>query len=377
MRQGIAIAGAGLTGATIARCLADAGRTVTVFDPRPHVAGNCHTDRDAETGVMVHRYGPHIFHTDSARVWDFVNRFATFESYLHRVRAISQGRSYQLPINLSTLRTFFGVEFDSDSARRFVAERASPYANRTDDTFESAALRTVGAELYEAFFRGYTNKQWGRSPAELPASVFARLPVRYVEDDSYFDHPHQGVPRHGYTAMVNSMLDHSAIELELATALDPGDRDRFEHVVWTGPLDEFFGCRLGNLTYRTLDFTHERFTGDRQGCAVVNHCDIDIPQTRSTEHVHFAPWEQHHATIVTTEVARAHEPGDIPYYPVRLAGEEARLDAYLRLADQVKDVTFAGRLGLFRYLDMDRAIDEALSVADRLRVRFAGVSGHD
>jgi UDP-galactopyranose mutase len=375
MQRVVAVAGAGLSGAVVARRLADDlapnGFAVEVFDPRDHVAGNCHTVRHgpARSGVMVHRYGPHIFHTGSDRVWAYVNRFADMVPYEHRVRAHVGDREFALPVNLTTINEFFGTEMTPAQAEAFVREQAAPYGSGSIETFESAALATIGPALYEAFFAGYTAKQWGIEPADLPASVFRRLPVRFTDDDRYFEHPHQAIPRHGYTDMIERVLDHPAITVRLGTPLAPTDRRSFDHVVWTGPIDEFFDLRAGPLRYRTIDFTTTTTTIDRgfvQPCAVVNECDRSVATTRATEFGHFTSWEQHDVSVVTAERPRDREPADIPYYPVHLATSDPVLAVYRSAAASIEDVTFVGRLGTFRYLDMDVAIGEALDAADRL-----------
>ena len=341
-----------------------------VFDPRDHVAGNCHTARH-DTGVLVHVYGPHLFHTASARVWEYVQRFGRFRPYTHRVRATALGRVYPLPINLATINQFFGAALTPSEARGFLAARVEPGDPDDAVTFEERALRTVGRELYEAFFAGYTRKQWGIDPALLPASVFSRLPVRFHYDDSYFSHPYQGMPEHGYTAVVQAMLDHPHIEVRLGSSMAPDQVADFDHTFWTGPLDAFFHHREGRLTYRTLDFDHVVGEGDLQGCAVMNHCDPDIAHTRVSEHAHFAPWERHLGSVLTTEYPRVHEPGDVEYYPVRLADPADRMAGYLETARSLGGVTFLGRLGTYRYLDMDVSIGEALDTSDMAIAAFA------
>lgn len=366
----IGVAGAGFSGAVVARQLADAGHDVVVFDPRDHVAGNCHTARH-ETGVLVHVYGPHLFHTASARVWDYVQRFGRFRPYTHRVRATVRGAVYPLPVNLATINQFFDVSLTPDEARDFLAARVEPGDPDTAVSFEERALRTVGRELYEAFFAGYTRKQWGIDPAELPASVFSRLPVRFTHDDRYFSHPYQAIPEQGYTAVVEAMLHHPRIEVRLGTPMLPEQTSEFDHTFWTGPLDAFFRHRDGRLTYRTLDFELTVADGDQQGCAVMNHCDADVAHTRVSEHAHFAPWEHHEASVLTTEYPRAHQPGDVEYYPVRLADPADRMAAYLDAARSLDGVTFLGRLGTYRYLDMDVSIGDALDAADLAIDAFA------
>ncbi|MBV7380176.1 UDP-galactopyranose mutase [Maritimibacter dapengensis] len=354
--------GAGLSGAVIGREMAEAGHDVTVIDARDHVAGNCHTERDPETGVMVHVYGPHIFHTDDDEVWEYVNRFMSFEPYKNRVKSTTQGAVYSLPVNLHTINQFFGKTMRPDEARAFIEEQAD--TTITDpQTFEEQALRFVGPDLYEAFFKGYTEKQWGCSPTDLPASILKRLPVRFNYDDNYFFHRHQGMPRDGYTPMVEAILDHPNITVRLETPYDPSMRDDHDHIVWSGPLDGYFGFEEGRLGYRTLDF--ERFTakGDWQGCAVMNYGDRDVPFTRITEHKHFSPWESHEGSVLYREFSRECGPDDIPYYPIRLVEEKAMLADYVARAEAETNVTFVGRLGTYRYLDMDVTIREALDTA--------------
>ncbi len=358
----ILLVGAGLSGAVIGRRLAEQGHQITIVDRRAHVGGNCHTERDDDTGVMVHVYGPHIFHTDDEEVWDYVNSFTQFRPYKHRVMTTSQEAIYSLPINLHTINQFYGRTLRPAEARAFIEEQAD--TSITDpQTFEDQALRFVGPGLYEAFFRGYTEKQWGCSPTELPASILKRLPLRFNYDDNYFFHRFQGMPEDGYTPMIERILDHPKITVHLDTLFAPGDGAEFDHVFWSGPLDGYFDYRLGRLGYRTLDF--ERFSdqGDYQGCAVMNYGDRDTPWTRITEHKHFSPWESHDGTVCYREFSRACGPDDIPYYPIRLVKEKALLSEYVTLAEQTPRVTFVGRLGTYRYLDMDVTIREALDTA--------------
>ncbi|MEL6957333.1 MAG: UDP-galactopyranose mutase [Pseudomonadota bacterium] len=361
MTQPIWIAGAGLSGAVVARTVAEAGHRVEVFDGRNHVAGNCHTERDPETGVMLHHYGPHIFHTGDAEVWSYVNRFAEFEPYEHRVWTTVGDRVFAMPINLGTINAFFGTEMNEDEARAFVAAKAEPIENPAN--FEEQALAMIGPELYEAFFKGYTEKQWGRPARDLPAAVLKRLPLRFNDDTRYFSHPYQGLPRDGYTAMVAAILDHPGIAVHLNQTLAPTDVPDEAHLFWSGPLDAFFGGIHGDLGYRTLDFEHQRQNGTYQSCPVMNYADPAVPYTRITEHKHFAPWETRENTIVTVERSRACGAGDIPYYPIRLAGEKSALVDYVDAAKAERKVTFLGRLGTYRYLDMDVTIREALDCA--------------
>ena len=369
MPNRIAVVGAGFSGAVVARELAEAGHLIEVFESRDHVAGNCHTSRH-ETGVMVHVYGPHIFHTQHQRVWEYVQRFGTFKPYRHRVRAMVGERAFQMPMNLGLINAFFGENFSPSEAEAFVASQADSTITEPR-SFEEQGLRLMGRRLYEAFFAGYTRKQWGVDPKELPASILARLPLRFTDDDSYFNHPFQGIPEHGYTAIVQAMLEHPNISVHLSVRLPRARLVEYDHAFWSGPIDAYFDFGHGRLAYRTLDFVPEVVEGDHQGCPVVNYCDADVPFTRITEHKHFAPWERHERSVIYREYSRSCGEDDTPYYPVRLVEEKAQLLEYVRLARQERGVTFLGRLGTYRYLDMDVTIHEALTVADEAREAFA------
>jgi UDP-galactopyranose mutase len=363
------IVGAGFSGAVIGRELADAGHKVLVIDERKTVAGNCHSARDAQTGVMTHLYGPHIFHTGDERVWAYVRKFGEWAPYNHRVQAVSGGRVFSLPVNLLTINQFFGKVLNPDEARAFIAEKAQKIENPVN--FEQQALSMIGPELYQAFFRGYTRKQWGLDPKQLPASILKRLPLRFNYDDSYFAHPYQAMPKNGYTEIVANILDTPGLELRLATRFEDLD-EKFAHVIYSGPIDRYFKHQYGRLGYRTLDFETFRRNGDFQGTAVLNYCDEDVPFTRITEHKHFAPWEKLNfdGTICFREFSRSCRPDDIPYYPIRQIDEEAMLRKYVERAKATSDVSFVGRLGSYRYLDMDVTIAEALAAADALLGRI-------
>ena len=364
MNKNIAIVGAGFSGAVIANQLAQAGYTVDVFESRPHIAGNCYSERDAETGVMVHVYGPHIFHTDNERAWEFVNRYAEFKPYVNRVKAITGGKVFTLPINLLTINQFFNKTMGPAEAQEFL-QNLGDRSIENPTTFEEQALRFVGRELYEAFFKTYTIKQWGLHPSELPASILKRLPVRFNYDDNYFNHKYQGMPANGYTELVQNILDVPGVTVHLNTAFDPATKGDYEHVFYSGPIDAWFKHSDGRLPYRTLDFEVFRADGDFQGNAVINYCDGEKPYTRITEHKHFSPWEQHDKTICYAEYSRQCEEKDIPYYPIRQTREKAQLELYVNKAKNEDNVTFVGRLGTYRYLDMDVTIHEALLTADK------------
>jgi len=357
----IAMAGAGLSCAVIARELAEKGHEVTVFEQRDHLAGNCYSKRDEETGVMVHDYGPHIFHTDNKEIWEYVNRFTTFEPYVNRVKSTSEGQVFSLPINLHTINQYFKKTMSPKEAKEFIKSQADLSIDEPE-SFEEQALKFVGADLYKAFFRGYTLKQWGIDPKELPASILKRLPVRFNYDDNYFNHKYQGMPTNGYTEMIKNILDHPNIELVLNTKFSKTMVDEFDHVYYSGTIDGYYENEFGRLPYRTLDFVRKVDEGDFQGCAVMNYGDESVPYTRISEHKHFAPWEEHDKTVYFEEYSRICEENDTPYYPINLLGESELLKKYKDKAKEEEKITFVGRLGTYKYMDMDVIIKEALEV---------------
>lgn len=357
------VVGAGLSGAVIARKLAEAGHIVDVFDSRDHIGGNCHTVRDPDTSIMVHSYGPHIFHTDDFEVWEYVNQFAKFIPYKNQVKTTVGSRVFSLPINLHTINQFYDVALRPDEARDFIANKADKSIEKPT-TFEEQALCFVGRDLYEAFFKGYTKKQWGCSPSELPASILKRLPVRFNYDDNYFSHKFQGMPEDGYTSMIANILDHQNITVELSRKIKKSDASGYDHTFYSGPLDAWFDFSAGRLGYRTLDFERFTYKGDYQGTAVMNYGDECVPYTRITEHKHFSPWESHENSVLYREYSRECGESDIPYYPIRLVKEKEMLQQYLDLAKSERGVSFVGRLGTYRYLDMDITIREAIDAAN-------------
>lgn len=358
----IAIVGAGFTGAVLAQELASAGHNVKVFDSRNHVAGNCYTERDERTGVMLHHYGPHIFHTDNEEVWSFVSKFTKFMPYVNRVKTTSQGSVFSLPINLHTINQYYNKTLKPSEAKAFIASIADNGIEEPQ-SFEEQAMKFVGKDLYEAFFKGYTLKQWGVSPTKLPASILKRLPVRFNYDDNYFNHKYQGMPKEGYTPIVEALLSHANIQTHLNSHFTADQVQGFDHVFYTGPIDAWFDYSEGRLGYRTLDFVREDHENDYQGCAVMNYGDVEVPYTRISEHKHFAPWETHTNTVIFKEYSRACTEKDIPYYPIRLVNEKAMLNSYIEKAKQQNKVSFLGRLGTYRYLDMDMTIAEALAAS--------------
>lgn len=360
----IAIVGAGFSGAVLAQELGRAGHRIEVFDSRTHVAGNCHTRRDEKTQVMLHTYGPHIFHTSNQRVWEYIQKFGTFMPFVNRVKAITGGRVFSLPLNLLTINQFVGRTFSPAQAQAFFADIAEQ-GMAEPANFEEQALALMGRDLYEAFFESYTVKQWGVSPKALPASILKRLPMRFNYDDNYYTSQYQGIPRDGYTAIVENLLDLPNVALHLGTRFDRSQAAGYDHVFCSGPIDAWFGCDEGRLGYRTLDFVREDHIGDYQGNAVINYCDMTAPWTRISEHKHFAPWERHDQTVIFKEYSRLCKENDTPYYPIRLVAEKALLAHYVQRAHQERGVTFVGRLGTYRYIDMHVTIAEALQVAEQ------------
>lgn len=362
--KNILIVGAGFSGVVIARQLAEQGHHIRIIDQRDHIGGNSYDARDPQTDVMVHVYGPHIFHTDNETVWNYVTQHAEMMPYVNRVKATVNGQVFSLPINLLTINQFFAKTCSPDEARALIAEKGDS-SILEPKTFEEQALRFIGKELYEAFFKGYTIKQWGMEPSQLPASILKRLPVRFNYDDNYFNHRFQGMPKLGYTKMIESIANHENITIELQQSFNAEEREQYDHVFYSGPLDAFYSYQYGRLGYRTLDFEKFTWQGDYQGCAVMNYCSLDVPYTRITEHKYFSPWESHEGSVCYKEYSRECGEKDIPYYPIRQMGEMALLDKYLSLAENEKNMTFVGRLGTYRYLDMDVTIAEALNTADK------------
>ena len=362
----ILIIGAGFSGAVIARELAQTlGAKVLVIDERDHVAGNCHTERDPKHGIMLHKYGAHIFHTSRDDVWSYVRQFSDFGPYVNRVKASTKRGMFSLPINLLTINNFFGKRFSPAEAQAFIATLGDSSIGEPRN-FEEQALKFVGRELYETFFYGYTKKQWGCEPRELSASFLKRLPVRFNYDDSYFNDRYQGIPIDGYTAIIERILANDHIEVRLNSPWQDGMATEFDHVIFTGPIDSYYKYKFGRLGYRTVFWDRTFHEGDFQGNAVINYPDLDVDFTRIVEHKHFAPWEKHDHTAVFTEFSKETEPKDIPFYPKRLAPDKALLNQYFKLAEQEANVSFLGRLATYRYLDMHQIIAEALDFAPGL-----------
>jgi UDP-galactopyranose mutase len=374
----LAVIGSGFFGLTVAeRCAAELGLRVLIVERRGHIGGNAYSEPEPQTGIEIHRYGAHLFHTSNARVWEYVNRFTAFTGYQHRVFTIYKGRVYPMPINLGTICEYFGKAMSPGEARALVAEQAAEVPPGRAVNLEEQAVSLIGRPLYEAFIRGYTAKQWQTDPTDLPPEIITRLPVRYTFNNRYFSDTFEGLPADGYTAWLERMADHPNIEVRLDTEFSTVRPELVGNVpvVYTGPLDEYFGYSAGELGWRTLDFELEVLpTGDFQGTPVMNYADEDVPFTRIHEFRHFHPeraWYPEDKTVIMREFSRFASRGEEPYYPINRAEDRARLLEYREMADRETGVLFGGRLGTYKYLDMHMAIASALSMYDnRLRPHF-------
>ncbi|WP_086666854.1 UDP-galactopyranose mutase [Lentzea kentuckyensis] len=367
------VVGSGFFGLTVAeRAASQLNKRVLVLERRAHIGGNAYSEAEPETGIEVHRYGAHLFHTSNKRVWDYCNQFTEFTGYQHRVFAMHKGTAYQFPMGLGLITQFVGRYLSPDEARAWVAEQASEIDTKDASNLEEKAISLVGRPLYEAFIRDYTAKQWQTDPKELPAAVISRLPVRYNFDNRYFNDTYEGLPVNGYTAWLEKMAEHENIEVRLDTDFfDVKDEiPAGTPIVYTGPVDRYFDYSEGWLGWRTLDFEQEVVaTGDFQGTPVMNYNDADVPFTRIHEFRHFHPERDYpkDKTVIVREFSRAAEKDDEPYYPINTAEDREKLERYRELAKKEaaeKNVLFGGRLGTYKYLDMHMAIGAALSAFD-------------
>jgi UDP-galactopyranose mutase len=376
----LVVVGAGFFGLTIAeRCATELDLKVLVLERRHHLGGNAYSEFDPETNVEVHKYGAHLFHTSNEKVWEYVNRFTSFTDYKHRVFGKYQGQVYSLPMNLGLINQFFGRSHTPAEARALIAEQASEIATEDATNLEEKAISLIGRPLYEAFIKGYTAKQWQTDPTKLSADIITRLPVRYTFDNRWFNDTYEGLPVDGYTAWLTRMADHPNIEVRLETDFF-AVRDQYAGrvpIVYTGPVDEYFGHSEGRLSWRTVDLEESvEDVDDFQGTGVVNYNDQDVPFTRIIEFKHFHPERVKTylpgKTVIVHEYSRFAEEGDEPYYPINTAEDRAKLLRYRELAKQEPMVLFGGRLGTYKYLDMHMAIGSALSMFEnKLRPHFA------
>ncbi|ATY15947.1 UDP-galactopyranose mutase [Amycolatopsis sp. AA4] len=369
----LVVVGSGFFGLTIAeRAAAELGKKVLVLERRHHLGGNAYSEVEPETGIEVHRYGAHLFHTSNKRVWEYVNRFTEFTGYQHRVFARVKDQVYSFPMNLGLINQFFGKSHTPDEARELIAKQAAEFRTEDAQNLEEKAISLIGRPLYEAFIRGYTAKQWENDPKNLGTNIINRLPVRYTFDNRYFNDTYEGLPVNGYTAWLEKMAEHENIEIRLN--VDYFDvRDLIPAgtpTVYTGPLDRYFDYSAGRFTWRTVDFESEVApTGDFQGTSVVNYNDEEVPYTRIIEFRHFHPERDYpkDKTVIFREYSRFAKEDDEPYYPINTAENREKLESYRELAKaeaREKNVLFGGRLGTYKYLDMHMAIGSALSMFD-------------
>ena len=383
MTADLVVVGSGLFGLTIAEQAAtELGLKVALLDRRSHIGGNAYSEKEKQTGIEVHRYGAHLFHTSNERVWEYVNRFTEFTNYVHRVYTRHNGIVYPMPINLGTINQFFNAAYSPAEAKALIAEQAGELAGTDPQNLNDKGISLIGRPLYEAFIKHYTAKQWQTPPEELPASIISRLPVRYNYDNRYFNDKYEGLPVDGYAAWLERMAAHPNIEVHLNTDFfEPGHQYSRENVlgqipvVYTGPVDRYFDYAEGDLSWRTIDLEEEVLPiEDFQGCSVMNYPDADVPFTRIHEFRHFHPERDYtkDATVIMREYSRFANKGDEPYYPVNTSVDHEKLLAYRDLAKGENNVLFGGRLGTYKYLDMHMAIGAALSMFDnKIRPHFA------
>jgi UDP-galactopyranose mutase len=361
------IVGAGFFGSSFARKAADAGKKCLVIDKNNHIAGATY-DRKWDNGIIVSEYGAHIFHTQSEEVWDFINKFTTIIPFTNKPKVLSKGHVYSFPINMMTLHQLWGVITPEEAYRKLQDVRI-PCENPRN--FEEWALDRVGKEIYELFFYGYTKKQWMKEPRDLPASIIQRLPIRLTYEENYFITKYQGIPNEGYAATIKNMLD--GIKTELNTdffTIRNKWRDYAKHLVYTGPIDKFYDYEFGSLEYNTLRFEHKTMHGDYQGNAVFNHVDMNVPHIRTIEHKHFYKNSPKHyevkphskeETVVSYDIPVAFKDHPEPYYPIRDDKNSDLYNKYANLRIDHKEITFGGRLGEYKYLDIDQTIASALT----------------
>lgn len=360
----VLIVGAGLTGSVLARQLAEAGVPCVVIDKQTFVGGLCHSCRDEETGVDMHVFGPHIFHTSDERVWAYVQRFDRFCPWVNRVKACNHRGVFSFPVNLHTINQLFGKQFTPAEACQFVQslqDKRFPNPRNAEEKM----LSLVGREIYETFFQGYTTKQWGVSPAEMPADVVMRIPVRFNYEDNYYNSKYQGFPVSGYTQWITNMLTHPLITVLLGVPYEHGMKEEYGHVFYAGPIDEYFLYAEGDLSYRTVEFKVMRGLGDMQGCGCMNFSDLSVPYTRSHQHNYFSPWEHHDRSVLMQEFSRASTRESPKFYPVRMKSDMEILRRYTRRAEAERTVSFIGRLGCYRYLDMRHCVLLMLEFAEK------------
>lgn len=377
MAYDLIVVGSGFFGLTVAeQAASELGKRVLVVEKRGHIGGNAYSENEPETGIEVHKYGAHLFHTSNERVWEYVNRFTDFTDYQHRVFAMHDGTAYQFPMGLGLINQFFGRYYTPDEAKALIEQQREGLDPAAATNLEERGIALIGKPLYEAFVKHYTAKQWQTDPTDLPPEIISRLPVRYTFNNRYFNDKYEGLPVDGYAAWLERMASHELIDVRLDTDwFAVADEVRAESpgapVVYTGPLDQYFDYSEGRLGWRTLDFEQEVLeVGDFQGTPVMNYNDADVPYTRIHEFRHFHPERSSYPddkTVIVKEYSRFAEDEDEVYYPINTPEDREKLSAYRRLAAQETEsnnVLFGGRLGTYQYLDMHMAIAAALTLFD-------------
>lgn len=360
------IVGAGLAGAVFARCMTDRGKTCLVLEKRNHIGGNIYSKR--MEGIEVHQYGPHIFHTDKEQVWEFVNRFTSFNHFVYSPVANYKGELYNLPFNMNTFHQLWGVNTPKE-AKAIIERQKKESGVETPVNLEEQALILAGKDIYEKLIKGYTEKQWGKSCSQLPAFIITRIPLRFTFDNNYFNHPHQGIPTDGYTRMVERMLKGIEVRLETDYLKHREDYEKIAGtILYTGPIDQYFDYCFGELEYRSLRFETEVLDVENyQGTAGMNYTDSGTPYTRIIEHKHFKFGEGSlEKTVITREYPTLWKPGDEPYYPINDKRNTKLYEKYERESRKQEKVIFAGRLGTYQYYDMDKVIASVLKLAERM-----------
>jgi UDP-galactopyranose mutase len=371
MKADLVVVGSGFYGLTIARqAVEELNLRVLIIEKREHIGGNAYSYFDDDLGIEIHKYGSHLFHTSNERIWEYVNRFTKFNSYVHRVYSVHKEQIYSMPINLSTISQFYGRSLTPDEAKNLIQNASSESGMGAQENLESKAISLIGRPLYEAFIMGYTQKQWETDPKNLSADIINRLPVRYNFDNRYFSDKYEGLPIDGYKAWIERMADHPNIEIEMNSDFLKRKSQFVGNVpvVYTGAIDSYFECAHGELNWRTLDFeTVKLEIDDFQGTSVVNFADLNVPYTRIHEYKHLHP-ERTYAnsgTIIAKEYSRMATSLDEPYYPVNLEKDREILSVYKNLSKAENAVWFGGRLGSYKYLDMHMAIGSALTLFDK------------
>ncbi|MBV7391106.1 UDP-galactopyranose mutase [Enterococcus alishanensis] len=361
------IVGSGFFGSIWAREAAETGKKVLLIERRDHIAGNMYTY--SEEGITIHQYGPHIFHTDNQKVWDYVNRFTTFKNYINQVVANYRGELYNLPFNMNTFYQMWGVKTPAEAKLKIQQQQKAGQLKQEPQNLEEQAIHLIGQDIYQKLIKGYTEKQWGRKTTELPPSIIKRLPVRFTFDNNYFNHQYQGIPANGYTELFENLLDHPNIDVQINTDFFDQRKEyikEFPKIIFTGMIDQFFDYQFGHLEYRSVRFENELVESDNvQGNAVINYTDFETPFTRSIEWRHFDKKGNQNKSILSKEYPTEWTPEKEAYYPVNDEKNTQMVNRYRSLAEEFPQFIFGGRLGEYKYYDMDQVIASALASVEK------------